>query len=111
MAEREFYIICDLHGGKRICETRVSVDSILACLDRGEDPSAIQLAFPALSLDQIQNTIAYIRSHPREIAEHRELQAARWDAARSESARRHDPVFDRLQTRRAEHVVEKQGGK
>ena len=111
MPEREFHIICDLHGAKRICDTRVSVDSVLECLDRGEDNDAIQRAFPALSLDQIRNTIVYIRSHPREIAEHRELQASRWNVARAESEGKPDAVFDRLRTRRAERAVETQGGK
>jgi len=96
MAQRDFYISSDLHGSKRICDTRVSVDSMLACLDRGEYPAAIQRAFPTLSVDQIQDTIAYIRSHPREIAEHRELQAAKWSAARAESDNRPDPLFARL---------------
>jgi uncharacterized protein (DUF433 family) len=104
MAQRDFYISSDLHGSKRICDTRVSVDSILACLDHGEDPAAIQRAFPVLSLDQIQDTIAYIQLHPREIAEHRELQAAKWSAARAESESRCDPLFTRLRMTQAKRT-------
>jgi len=99
MVQRDFYISSDLHGSKRICDTRISIDSILACLDRGEDPAAIQRAFPILSLDQIQDAIAHIQSHPREIAEHRELQAGRWSAARAESESHPDPLFARMRMR------------
>jgi uncharacterized protein (DUF433 family) len=111
MAPGEFYIVSDLHGAKRICDTRVSIDSVLTCLDNGEDAAGIQRAFPILSLDQIKDAIAYIRARPREIAEHRELQAARWDAARAESEKHPDPVFAHLRKTRAEQIVKTSSGK
>jgi uncharacterized protein (DUF433 family) len=101
MSHQDFYISSDLHGSKRICDTRVSIDSVLACLDAGEGPEAIQRAYPILSLDQIRDAVAYIQLHPREIAEHRELQAARWSAARAQAESRPDPLLARLRMNKA----------
>jgi uncharacterized protein (DUF433 family) len=96
MRRPEFYIICDLNGAKRICDTRVSIDSVLACLDQGDDAATIQEAYPALTREQVDSTIQYISSHPREIEEHRRLQTARWETLRAESEAKPDALRDRV---------------
>ena len=53
----------------------------------------------------------YMSAHPEEIAEHKRLQEAKWEALRLETEKKHSPVFERLRRIRAERVAAATGGR
>src|SRR5581483_11059843 len=62
----------DGHGGLRVGTTRVQLESVLGCLDRGETAEQIVQAFDTLDLADVYAVLAWVLRHPAEVSAYRE---------------------------------------
>ncbi len=58
------------NGAYRIADTRVSLDSVVYCFQRGDLPETIIRKFPALNLAQAYGAIAFYLSNQADIDEY-----------------------------------------
>jgi uncharacterized protein (DUF433 family) len=72
----------DGHGGLRVGNTRVQLESVLACYERGEMPEEIVEAFPSLELADVYAVLAWVLCHPAEVAEYLKRRDAEAEALR-----------------------------
>lgn len=90
------YVRVDEHGVKRVGDSRVMLDSIVACFEEGHSAETIQQQYPALSLEKVYGAITYYLSHAEEVTEYLRQQGKVWDHWRAKSTERQSPVVDRL---------------
>jgi|GEM_PF-1108939 uncharacterized protein (DUF433 family) len=57
----------DEHGTIRVSDTRVTLDTVIACYHQGDSPEAIHEGFDVLPLDDIYTVIAYYLAHRVEL--------------------------------------------
>ncbi|MGH7963628.1 MAG: DUF433 domain-containing protein [Candidatus Binatia bacterium] len=55
------------NGGYRICNTRVSLDSVVYAFLHGQSPESIVDSFPILTLEQVYGAIAYYLANQAEV--------------------------------------------
>ena len=94
--EPKSYVRTDENGVKRVADSRVMLDSIVAGFEEGHSAETIQQQYPALSLEEVYGAITYYLSHAEEVKEYLRAQGKVWDHWRAKSAERHSPVVDRL---------------
>ena len=104
MSEPNNYVQADEHGVKRVGDSRVMLDSIVAGFEEGHSAETLQQQYPALSLEEVYGAITYYLSHAEEVKEYLRQQGKEylrqqgkvWDHWRAKSAERQSPVVDRL---------------
>lgn len=69
-------------GTIRFIGSRVSLDVVLHCYQRGESPEEIQEAFPTLKLADIYTSISYYHNHRAEVDEYLRQQAIKAEKMR-----------------------------
>lgn len=57
----------DEHGTIRVSDTRVTLDTVIACYHQGDSPEAIHEGFDVLPLNDIYAVIAYYLAHRDEL--------------------------------------------
>jgi uncharacterized protein (DUF433 family) len=101
MNEERRYVRVDEHGGMRIGNSRVMLDSIVAGFEQGHSPETLQQQYPTLSLEEVYGAITYYLAHTDEVHTYLQRQAELWEAWRAKSATRSSPVVQRLRALRA----------
>lgn len=66
----------DEHGTVRVRDTRVTLDTILACYHQGDTPEGIHTGFPTVAVADIYAIIAYYLAHQAEVDAYLKRQAA-----------------------------------
>ncbi|MDQ3180155.1 MAG: DUF433 domain-containing protein [Acidobacteriota bacterium] len=93
------------NGAYRIVDTRVSLDSVVYCFQRGDLPETIARKFPALNLAQVYGAIAFYLSNQTEIDEYLRQGEIEFEKFRLQQ-RQLDPEFyarfDKLRQERKE---------
>ena len=80
------------NGGYYVAGTRVSLDSVVYAHLRGESPEEIASNFEALTLEQVENTVAFYLANRPEVDVY--LRHQREEYGRLyEEARAQDPAF------------------
>ncbi len=87
-------------GGWRICDSRVSLDSIVQAYWQGDAPEAIVADFPSLSPEQVHGAIASYLRNRDEIDGYLIAQDARWEELRKSSEARCGPLLQRIRLAR-----------
>ncbi|HVC97788.1 MAG TPA: DUF433 domain-containing protein [Pirellulales bacterium] len=90
------YVQMTPQGGWRICDSRVSLDSIVHAYWQGEAPEAIAADFPSLSLEQVHGAIAFYLRNRDEIDRYLIAQDARWEELRKSSEAACGPLLQRI---------------
>jgi uncharacterized protein (DUF433 family) len=57
----------DKDGAIRVSNTRVTLDTLIACHQQGDSPEAIHAGFPSVPLTDIYAVIAYYLAHRTEV--------------------------------------------
>lgn len=96
------------NGAYRIAETRVSLDSVVYCFQRGDLPEAIARKFPALKLAQVYGAVAFYLSNQVEIDEYLRQGEIEYEKLRLQQ-RKLDPEFyarfDKLRQERRKEIL------
>lgn len=90
------------NGGYYIAGTRVSLDSVVYCFDRGDSPEAIQKRFPRLKLSQIYGAIAFYLDHQVEVRAYLENEERRIEESSIPLGKAEPELWERLQHQREE---------
>lgn len=80
------------NGAYHIADTRVSLDSVVYCFQRGDLPETIARKFSALELAQVYGAIAFYLSNQGEIDEYLRLSELEFEKFRLQQ-RQLDPEF------------------
>lgn len=90
------YIRDDEHGVKRVGETRVMLDSVIAAFHQGHSAETIAQQYPTLTLEQIYGSIAGYLANRAELDEYLRRQEQVWEQARDRARQAENPVVARL---------------
>ncbi len=80
----------------RVGEADVSLDSIVIAFQDGLAPEAIQLQFPALTLEEVYGAITYYLANRPVVDQYLVQQAKLWADLRRSSEQSRSPVVTRL---------------
>ncbi len=93
-------------GVYRIGETRVSLDSIIACYLDGCTGEGIVECFPVLTLEQVQGALDFYLNNPELVKVYLKEREAHWEKFKAEiDAQPVPPVVARLRALRAAKQV------
>jgi uncharacterized protein (DUF433 family) len=101
MPDTTSYIRDDEHGVKRVGETRVMLDSVVAAFHQGHSAETIAQQYPALTLEQIYGTITYYLANREAVDQYLSRQDEVWQEARKKADQRANPVVARLRSQAA----------
>ena len=104
MNEERRYVRLDEHGVMRIGTSRVMLDAIVG-FKHGHSPETMQQQYPALSLEEVYGAITYYLAHTDEVNAYLKRQDELWEAWRTKSTARSNPVVARLRALRAANVA------
>jgi uncharacterized protein (DUF433 family) len=90
------YVRTDEYGVMRVGNTRISLDSVVAGIKRGDSPESIREQYPTLSLEDVKRAIAYYHGHCAEVEAYLARQDQVWEYWRGVSERNPSPVVERL---------------
>ena len=82
--------------GYWVAGTRVSLDSVVIAFQDGLAPEAIQLQFPALTLEKVYGAITYYLANRKAVDEYLAQQAQLWTELRRNIEQTFSPVVARL---------------
>ena len=85
-------------GVWKVCDSRVSLDSVLAAYLSGLSPEGIQEAFPSLSLEAIHGCLAFYLRNRAELDAYLQRERDNFEAQRRAMAVKNQPLTDRLRT-------------
>src|SRR5207302_5943085 len=94
------YVEQTAEGGWRLCQSRVSLDSVVHAFWEGQSPEAIAEEFPTLSVEQVYGAIAFYLRNKAEIDRYLSRQDQNWEQFRQESQAKHGPLLERLRANR-----------
>lgn len=95
------YIRDDEHGVKRVGQTRVMLDSVIAAFHQGHSAETIAQQYPALTLEEIYGTITYYLANKAEVDEYLRRQDEVWKQACETANKAASPVVARLRSQAA----------
>jgi uncharacterized protein (DUF433 family) len=96
----------DDDGTIRVSGTRVPLESLIACHQRGDKPEEIHAAFPVVPLADVYAVLAYYLVHQAEVDAYIQQGDKAADALRRDLEARHPDMFA-LQTKlRAAHLTQ-----
>ena len=90
----------DDNGALRVGEADVSLDSIVIAFQDGLAPEAIQIQYPALSLEEVYGAITYYLANRPFVDRYLEQQAKLWAELRQSIEQTPSPVIARLRMNR-----------
>lgn len=90
------------NGGYYIAGTRILLDSIVYCFERGNSPEAIHEEFPLLRLPQIYGAIAFYLDHQTEVRRYLEQEEHRIQESTVPLSEADPELWSRLQRAREE---------
>jgi uncharacterized protein (DUF433 family) len=90
------YVRDDEHGVKRIGQTRVMLDSVIAAFEQGHSAETIVQQYPALTLEQVYGTITYYLANKAGVNENLQRQSEIWRREREQAGQVASPVVSRL---------------
>ncbi len=98
------------NGAYRIADTRVSLDSVVYCFQRGDLPETIARKFSALKLAQVYGAIAFYLSNQAEIDEYLRQGEIEYEKFRFQQ-RQLDPEFyarfEKLRQERRQEILQR----
>ena len=95
------YIRDDEHGVKRVGQTRVMLDSVIAAFHQGHSAETIAQQYPALTLEEIYGTITYYLANKAEVDQYLQRQDEIWKQEREKADQAASPVVARLRSQAA----------
>jgi uncharacterized protein (DUF433 family) len=105
MGSDTMYVRTDEHGVKRVANTRVMLDSVIAGYKQGHSPETIRQQYSALTLEQVYGAITYYLAHQAQVDEYLRRQDALWQQLRREAERQPAPVVKRLRALRRKETA------
>jgi len=90
------------NGGYYVAGTRISLDSVVYCFERGSAPEAIQESFPLLKPAQIYGAIAFYLDHQAEVRQYLEEKEHRTQDSSIPLSEANPELWNRLQRAREE---------
>ena len=90
------------NGGYYVAGTRISLDSVVYSIERGNSPEAIQKSFPLLKLAQIYGAIAFYLDHQAEIQQYLKDEDRRIQESTVPLSEANPELWNRLQRAREE---------
>ena len=94
----------DENGTLRVGEADISLDSVVIAFQDGFAPEAIQLQYPALTLEEVYGAITYYLANREVVDRYLAQQAERWAELRRTSEQTTSPVVARLRAMRQAEV-------
>jgi uncharacterized protein (DUF433 family) len=95
------YIRDDEHGVKRVGQTRVMLDSVIAAFHQGHSAETIAQQYPALTLEEVYGTITYYLANKAEVDQYLQRQDEIWKQEREKADQAASPVVARLRSQAA----------
>jgi uncharacterized protein (DUF433 family) len=89
-----------LEGGYYTAGSRVSLDSVVYAFLRGESPECIAESFPALSLEQVFEAVAFYLADRESIDAYLLDAKAEFARMRDEARRKHPALYSKLEAAR-----------
>lgn len=87
-------------GSWRLCNSRVSLDSIVHAWRDGQSPETIAEEFPTISVEQVYGAIAFYLHNQDEIDRYLSDQDKAWETLQQQSEGQHGALLDRIRSRR-----------
>ena len=92
------YIREDERGVKRVGQTRVMLDSVIAAFQQGHSPETIAQQYPALTLEEVYGAITCYLANRIEIDQYLRRQDEVWKAEREKADQTASSVVARLRS-------------
>jgi uncharacterized protein (DUF433 family) len=92
------YVRNDEHGVKRVGQTRVMLESVIAPFNQGHSAETIAQQYPALTLEEVYGTITYYLANKAEVDRYLQHQDEVWKQARDKSGQTASSVVARLRS-------------
>ena len=96
----------EVSGAFRVGEADVSLESIVMAFQDGLAPEAIQLQYPALTLEEVYGAISFYLGNRQAVDQMLAQHAQCWNELRTARERNPNPVVARLRTLRHSEVEE-----
>ncbi len=96
--------VCECNGVLRVGEADISLDSVVIAFQDGLAPEAIQLQYPALTLEEVYGAITHYLANQAAVDQYLARQAQLWSDLRRSSERKPSPVVTRLRAMRQSAV-------
>lgn len=90
------YVRDDEHGVKRVGNTHVMLDSIVAAFQQGHSAETIVQQYPAVTLEQVYGAITYYLANKSEVDRYLQRQDEVWKRERARAEQTVSPVLARL---------------
>ena len=98
--------VCENNGAFRVGEADISLDSVVIAFQDGLAPEAIQLQYPALTLEEVYGAITHYLANQAAVDQYLARQAQLWGDLRRSSERKPSTVVTRLRAMRHSAVGE-----
>lgn len=95
------YVRNDEHGVKRVGQTRVMLESVIAPFNQGHSAETIVQQYPSLTLEEVYGTITYYLANKAEVDQYLQHQDEVWKQARDKSGQAANSVVARLRNQAA----------
>ena len=92
------YVREDEHRVKRVGQTRVMLDSLVAAFYQGHSAETIAQQYPALSLEEIYGAIAYYLANKKTVDQYLRRQDGVWKEQREKADQAVSPVVVRIRS-------------
>lgn len=96
MVQGKTYVRENEHGGLRVGELDVSLDSVVIAYQQGHTAETMQQLYPALSLEEVYGAIAFYLANQDEVHQYLQRQEGRWEQLRQAAPQKPSPVVARL---------------
>ena len=100
------YVRSDGTGALRVGDADISLDSVVIAFQDGLSPEAIQLQYPALTLEEVYGAVTYFLAHRADVEHYLAQQAQRWADLRRKVEQTPSPVVVRLRAMRQAEIGE-----
>lgn len=90
------YVRKDDHGGYRVSESRIMLESIVTRFREGDSPETIRENYPVLSLEDVYGAITFYLAHRQEVDAYVQGRETAFEGMRTEAENDLPPVVQRL---------------
>ncbi|MCE9554409.1 MAG: DUF433 domain-containing protein [Planctomycetes bacterium] len=101
------YVRDDEHGVKRVGQTRVMLDSVVAAFEQGHSAETIVQQYPSLTLEEVYGTITYYLANRTEVEQYLLQQGEKWEQEREKASQSASEVVSRLRSQAAKAGMHK----
>ena len=92
------YVRDDEHGVKRVGQTRVMLDSVIAAFNQGHSAETIAQQYPAVTLEEVYGAITYYLANRAEVDRYLRRQEEVWEQECEKANAAASPVVARLRS-------------